>query len=438
MLATARLARASRNRLPQAPRRVTAGCVTLTEPCHAWGIPSGRKRLHTSQRFQRNPTDGHIRRAEKETMAQRVKGTWERPSESRPGPAQKKPEEWMEQMFREQQTLREQQMRWEQHMQWERERLRARAGSNHPPRKTATEAASGPQPNLRVIAVVLAAVAFYIWNSQKVPLTGRWRFNFLSDSVTDWLHRKEAQAMLKHIHDQGGLVLPDSDLRTQIVKNIMRRLVPLSGLTHLDWEVYVIADDATANAFVLPGGKVFVFSGLFGVSGNEDALAAVLGHEIAHETASHTAERMSLAWVANLTAGSLFFLAGALPGLALFAMWTVTGAFVLPALVYELPMSRTHEYEADHIGLMMMAEACYDPRTAIPFWRRMNEQGQEMEEVLSTHPTNDHRIAKLEQLMPEAMARREQSDCSGTESFARRFRFAVKQKRSEMPSPQTA
>lgn len=147
---------------------------------------------------------------------------------------------------------------------------------------------------------------------------------------------------------------------------------------------YVIAQ---ANAFVLPGGKVFVFSGLLNMCGNDDALAAVLGHEIAHQTASHTAERLSQAWVGNLTTGALFFLVGTLPGLALFAIWTATGAFVLPALMYELPMSRTHEYEADHIGLLMMAEACYDPRAAIPFWQRMNHQGQQMDEVLSTHPS---------------------------------------------------
>lgn len=149
----------------------------------------------------------------------------------------------------------------------------------------------------------------------------------------------------------------------------------------------LFSSKAQANAFVLPGGKVFVFSGLLNMAGNDDALAAVLGHEIAHQTASHTAERLSLAWVGNFTTGALFFLVGALPGLALFGIWTATGAFVIPELMYELPMSRTHEYEADHIGLMMMAEACYDPRAAIPFWQRMSQQGQEVDEMLSTHPS---------------------------------------------------
>lgn len=147
----------------------------------------------------------------------------------------------------------------------------------------------------------------------------------------------------------------------------------------------------TANAFVLPGGKVFVFSGILNVCRNEDALAAVLGHEIAHNTASHVAERLSAAWVGNLTAGSLFFLAGAVPGLALFALWTVAGGFYLQDLLYYLPMGRKQESEADYIGLMMMAEACYDPRQAVGFWQRMEGMqkagGHDVPEMLSTHPS---------------------------------------------------
>lgn len=147
----------------------------------------------------------------------------------------------------------------------------------------------------------------------------------------------------------------------------------------------------TANAFVLPGGKVFVFSGILNVCRNEDALAAVLGHEIAHNTASHVAERLSAAWVGNLTAGSLFFLVGAVPGLALFALWTVAGGFYLQDLLYYLPMGRKQESEADYIGLMMMAEACYDPRQAVGFWQRMEGMqkagGVDVPEMLSTHPS---------------------------------------------------
>ena len=154
---------------------------------------------------------------------------------------------------------------------------------------------------------------------------------------------------------------------------------------------YPIASAANANAFVLPGGKVFVYSGLLRVCRNEDALAAVLGHEVAHNTASHVAERLSAAWVVDLTAGSLFFLAGALPGLAFFLLWTCVGGFYIQDLLYYLPMGRKQESEADYIGLMMMAEACYDPRQAVGFWQRMEDiqqrGGPQVPEMLSSHPS---------------------------------------------------
>ncbi|OAA71542.1 mitochondrial metalloendopeptidase OMA1 [Cordyceps fumosorosea ARSEF 2679] len=410
MSATVRLARGSRIGLLRAPKRPTV----VVEPCRACALPAEPHRAlcsSTPRATQQERGPLYSRKTRQSSEPQRVTGTWERPSDfSRPR-AQYRAEE--EAGYHHNGS--------------------SGGGGGTGPRRTAREAASGPQSKAAVVTVMLAAVAFYVWNSQTVPLTGRWRFNFLSDEIAERMHPGAVQSILKQVYESGGFILGDGDVRTRIVKRVMRRLIPVSGLADLNWEIYVIADDSQANAFVLPGGKVFVFSGLLRVCGNEDALAAVLGHEIAHQTASHSAERLSQAWVGNLTTGSLFFLVGTLPGLALFAIWMATGAFVLPALMYELPMSRAHEYEADHIGLMMMAEACYDPRAAIPFWRRMSENGQEMDEVLSTHPSNEHRVAKLTQLMPEALAKREQSDCRGTESFARRFRLAVKQRQREMP-----
>lgn len=161
----------------------------------------------------------------------------------------------------------------------------------------------------------------------------------------------------------------------------------------------------------------------------------------------------------NLTAGSLFFLAGALPGLALFGLWSFVGGFYLQDLLYYLPMGRKQESEADYIGLMMMAEACYDPRQAVGFWQRMETiqktGGQEVPEMLSTHPSvsaaavpvaspgkvrdgrrkadryilqNEHRIAKIKSWLPEAMEKRTESDCKGTAAFADRFRIALRRR----------
>ncbi|QLI71497.1 Mitochondrial metalloendopeptidase OMA1 [Metarhizium brunneum] len=281
-----------------------------------------------------------------------------------------------------------------------------------------------------VVVAVIGAIAFYFYNSQTVPVTGRRRFNFLSDKLVEQAHSRAAEAVILSVEEQGGHFLSDWDPRCMLVKRVMKRLIPVSGLPELDWEIRVIADNRTANAFVLPGGKVFVHSGILNVCRNEDALAAVLGHEIAHNTASHVAERLSAAWVGNLTAGSLFFLAGAVPGLALFGIWTLAGGFFLQDLLYYLPMGRKQESEADYIGLMMMAEACYDPRQAVGFWQRMEmiqkTGGQEVPEMLSTHPSNENRINKIKEWLPIAMEKRQESDCSGTSAFADRFRIALR------------
>ena len=214
-------------------------------------------------------------------------------------------------------------------------------------------ATAGRTRNIRTVVVVavLGAVAFYLYNSQTVPVTGRRRFNFLSDKLVERAHSRAKDDVIQSVEAQGGHFLSEWDPRTILVKRVMRKLIPVSGLPELDWEIRVISDNGrrcsrlvychsvllswaavtrhspaivhagTANAFVLPGGKVFVHSGLLSVCRNEDALAAVLGHEIAHNTASHVAERLSAAWVGNLTAGSVFFLAGRVAGPR--AVWPV-------------------------------------------------------------------------------------------------------------------
>ena len=102
---------------------------------------------------------------------------------------------------------------------------------------------SGFASKMTVLAVVLAAGAFYLANSQRVPLTGRWRFNYLSDELAERMHPRAAEEIPQEVQKQGGYILPDSDPRTRLVRNVMRRLIPVSGLTHLNWKIYVIADD---------------------------------------------------------------------------------------------------------------------------------------------------------------------------------------------------
>ena len=221
---------------------------------------------------------------------------------------------------------------------------------------------------------------------------------------------------------------------------------------------FVSSHPDTANAFVLPGGKVFVFSGILPLVRNDSGLAAVLGHEIAHNVAGHVGERLSQSIGTNVLLYSLIILFGAF-GAAPFAVQLLGGAVM--DVAFGRPMSRLQESEADYIGLMMMAEACYDPREASAFWGRMNKaQSAQPPEWMSTHPSvsqdsvflfggffffwfqhlspvliydvvlisltkNQSRIEKIQQWLPKALEKRESSDCQSTIAFADLFRRAM-------------
>ncbi|KFA75022.1 hypothetical protein S40288_08826 [Stachybotrys chartarum IBT 40288] len=312
-----------------------------------------------------------------------------------------------------------------------RERLRnARPLVSHAAADRFSNAGRSRNSKRFAVACVAAAVIFYLCNSEVVPVSGRRRFNFFSDWYLQLYHRNEAKEIIRLVEAQGGRFLREGDPRVLLVKHVMKRLIPVSGVPDYDWEVFVIDDPRTANAFVIPGGKVFVHSGILNVCGNEHALAAVLGHEIAHNTALHAGERLSAAWVGNLMTGCVFLLAGGMPGVALFGLWTAVGGFFLRDLLFYLPMGRHQESEADYLGLMMMAEACYDPRYALTFWQRMEavqrQGGVEVPEMLSTHPSNEQRIAQITQWMPRALEKRAESDCRGTTAFANQFRSAMR------------
>jgi len=170
-----------------------------------------------------------------------------------------------------------------------------------------------------------------------------------------------------------------------------------------EWEVYVIDDKKTKNAFVLPGGKIFVFTGILPVSANDDGLATVLGHEVAHQVARHGAERMSSMKV-------LFALGFLLESLGL----DVGISRLLLTFLLQLPNSRKSESEADFIGLRLMAKACFDPAESTKMWQRMSESegGQGLNvDFLSTHPANAKRIKQLTQWLPEAQQVRASSSC---------------------------
>lgn len=174
-----------------------------------------------------------------------------------------------------------------------------------------------------------------------------------------------------------------------------------------EWEVNVIKSDKTLNAFALPGGKIAVYTGIFPAARNEAGLAAIMGHEVVHALARHGGERMSQNVIATgvlQVADIGMAIIGANP-LARQGTMAALGAGAQYGVL--LPFSREHESEADYIGLLLAAEAGYDPREAIRVWERMEQLsgGGGPPEFVSTHPGHGTRIKQLQKWMPEALSR---------------------------------
>ncbi len=172
------------------------------------------------------------------------------------------------------------------------------------------------------------------------------------------------------------------------------RLYP-NAVRGYKWKFALIKDKDMVNAWALPGGKCGVYTGLLPVTENEDALAIVMAHEVAHVIARHGAERSSRAMATSIIAG-----------VAMSEMNKRDQAIVLGAygIGIALPFSRTQETEADQIGLYIAAYAGYDPREAIPLWQRMSKEGKKAPaEFLSTHPASSTRISNIQGWMPRAM-----------------------------------
>lgn len=185
---------------------------------------------------------------------------------------------------------------------------------------------------------------------------------------------------------------------------IAKEIAEASG-EKMDWTFSLIKDDQ-ANAFCMPGGRIGVFTGILPIAQTNAGLAAILGHEVAHATAHHGAERVSQAMLAETVMKGADIAMGDQKnrGLILAALGVGTNLGIL------MPFSRTHESEADRIGLIYMARAGYDPREAVGLWQRMAERGGNgPPEWLSTHPNPGTRIKALEKQMPEAMAIYEKS-----------------------------
>ena len=257
----------------------------------------------------------------------------------------------------------------------------------------------------------LAMLAAACGTTNVVPITGRKTHLLVDDAQILGLSTQQYQEYMR------SATLSSNQTNTALVKRVGQRLATAaetylrnngyaSELQNFQWEFNLVSSNEV-NAFCMPGGKIVVYEGILPVTQDEAGLAIVLGHEIAHSVAKHSAEQLSKQMrqqYASQIGGSILSQVAQAKGInsstiALVDMLAQTG-FNFANLKY----SRDNETEADHLGLIFAAMAGYDPHLAIPFWQRMNQLGgSSKSEILSDHPSDEKRIAALQNLMPEAL-----------------------------------
>jgi predicted Zn-dependent protease len=257
---------------------------------------------------------------------------------------------------------------------------------------------------MKKISLLLVLAAF-IYACSSVPVTGRKQLLLLPDedvltlsldSYTEYMKTakkstdKTATAMVVKV----GRNIADA-VEYYYKSNGMEDL-----LKNFVWE-FNLVEDASVNAFCMPGGKIVVYTGILPVTQNEEGLAVVLGHEVAHAVAKHANERISQQMVAQYGSEALTSLMGGTSDKVKSITQQVYGLGTQFAVM--LPFGRKQELEADHLGLIFMAIAGYNPEAAVPFWQRMAQTGgASVPEFLSTHPSHETRIADIQKELPEA------------------------------------
>ncbi|HJS66177.1 MAG TPA: M48 family metallopeptidase [Nitrospiraceae bacterium] len=262
----------------------------------------------------------------------------------------------------------------------------------------------------RTMVLVVAGLGLMaIGGCETNPYTGRSQL--LMSSVSEEA-QMGAQAY-EQVKSDPKMRLSQDPREIEPVKRVAARIVEAAKRSkyaevaqQFQWEVTVIKDDKTANAFALPGGKMAVYTGIFPMAKTEAGLAAVLGHEVVHALARHGAERMSQGQLTNAGLQVVGAAAGAAGGGGMLGQAAMAALGVGAQVGVLLPFSRKHESEADYVGILLAADAGYDPRESIALWERMGQMsgGGGPSEFMSTHPSHETRIAQLKKWMPEAMA----------------------------------
>lgn len=240
------------------------------------------------------------------------------------------------------------------------------------------------------------------------PVTGKKSLNFVSNSELFPSSFQQYGTFLK----ENKVITGTADAKRVEAVGMRIRAAAEKYLTYLGqsqylndyrWE-YKLVDSKEVNAWCMPGGKIVVYSGILPITKNDTGLATVMGHEVSHALANHGAQRMSASQLQQLGAAGVAVATGG-QSAEKQKMWQQYYGLGSQVGVM-LPFSRSHETEADKIGLTLMAIAGYNPDEAIAFWQRMAAQsaGQAQPEFLSTHPSDATRIANLQALIPEAKA----------------------------------
>ncbi len=259
--------------------------------------------------------------------------------------------------------------------------------------------------NLILIGIVSLGL---VYSCATNPLTGKKTLNFVSNSELFPSSFQEYGTFLKANKVVSGTAdakkVESVGIKIKVAAE--RYLASLGQTDYLNgyqWE-YKLVDNKEVNAWCMPGGKIVVYTGILPITKNDAGLATVMGHEVSHALANHGAQRMSASQLQTLGAAGVAAATGS-QSAEKQQMWQQYYGMGSQVGVM-LPFSRSHETEADKIGLILMAIAGYNPEEAISFWTRMsaNSGGAAPAEMLSTHPSDATRIANLKAMVPEAKA----------------------------------
>ena len=277
-----------------------------------------------------------------------------------------------------------------------------------------------------------SCLGYYLYHIEEAPVTKRRRFMMISRQRLVEMMRQEKEGLIA-MATQGCPVLPANNKAYNQVAPILKRIIPVlnnhwtddSDMKHVQWKLYVVDNPDAANAVCLPSGEVFVHSGLLKACKNEDELALILSHEMAHVLMNHGAELFSNKGLVDFfqlfVVAAIWFMIPSDVVSLIFHKYSHT----LSEILFSLPYSRQLEEEADKVGLMLMSGACFQPSKSVDVWTRLPSYSGgagQIPEYLSTHPINQQRLENLKQLLPRANEVWVSSNCERMQKETRNFK----------------